>query len=84
MSNLVSKIETLFLQEPLEAICGASVVFLATIGNTLSAYNDVRSLADSAVNSALTKIVDSERRAKVLEVLPQVSGVLNSNFLFML
>ncbi|CAG8612612.1 6284_t:CDS:2, partial [Paraglomus brasilianum] len=40
---------------------------LATIGNTLSAYNDVRSLADSA----LTKIVDSERRAKVLEVLPQ-------------
>jgi hypothetical protein len=72
MSNLVSKIENVLLTGPLDAVCGASVVYLAMNGNNLDKYEDVRTLADSAVNSALTKITDMERRMKILEILAEL------------
>ncbi|CAH1765820.1 11411_t:CDS:2, partial [Entrophospora sp. SA101] len=46
-------------------------VYLAIEGNTLGEYNTIRNLADRAVNSALTKINDNDRKLKILEILPQ-------------
>ncbi|CAH1770187.1 5332_t:CDS:1, partial [Entrophospora sp. SA101] len=54
-----------------EAICGATVVYLTMEGTIIPPYNSIRDLADRVVNSALTKIENTERRTKVLEVLPQ-------------
>ncbi|CAB4394436.1 unnamed protein product [Rhizophagus irregularis] len=42
-------------------------------GNDLSNYEDVRTLADSAVNSALMKVTDMERRMKILEILAEMT-----------
>ena len=72
MSNLVTRVETLLLQESLDTLCGVSVVYLTIEDNTLPPYNDVREIVDRAVTSSLTKIKDFERRTKVLEILPQV------------
>ncbi|GES80988.1 hypothetical protein GLOIN_2v1632380 [Rhizophagus clarus] len=72
MSNLVSKIENVLLTGPLDAVCGANVVYLAMNGNNLGKYEDVRTLADNAVNSALMKVTDTERRMKVLEILAEL------------
>ncbi|CAJ0846963.1 7402_t:CDS:2 [Entrophospora sp. SA101] len=72
MSNLVSKIENLLLNGPLDAVCGANIVYLAMNGNHLGRYEDIRTLADRAVSSALTKITNTERRTKILEVLPEL------------
>lgn len=80
MSNLVSKIENILLNGPLDAVCGANVVYLAMNGNDLGNYEDVRTLADSAVNSALMKVTDMERRMKILEILAEVSDILIRNF----
>jgi hypothetical protein len=44
--------------------------------NNLGKYKDVRTLADSAVNSALTKVTDIERRMKILEILAEISDIL--------
>ena len=41
MSNLVAKIEALLLQESLDTLCGASVIYLTIENNTLLLYNDV-------------------------------------------
>ena len=68
MSNLVSKIENVLLTGPLDAVCGANVVYLAINGNNLGKYEDVRTLADNAVNSALMKVTDMEWRMKILEI----------------
>ena len=76
MSNLVSKIKNVLLTGPLDAVCGANVVYLAMNGNNLGKYEDVRTLADNAVNSALIKVTDTEWRMKVLEILAEVSDVL--------
>ena len=76
MSNLVSKIENVLLTGPLDAVCGANVVYLAMNGNNLGKYEDVRTLADNAVNSALMKVTDTEQKMKVLEILAEVSDVL--------
>ena len=76
MSNLVSKIENILLNGPLDAVCDANVVYLAMNGNDLGNYEDVRTLADNAVNSALMKVTDMERRMKILEILAEVSDIL--------
>ena len=74
MSNLlVAKIEALLLQEPLDTLCGATVVYLTIEDNTLPPYDKVREVVDRAVSSTLSKIDDIVRRTKVLEILPQVS-----------
>nr|CAG8608244.1 12493_t:CDS:2 [Entrophospora candida] len=75
MSNLVAKIVTFLLEEPLDAVCSASVVYLAMDNNTLGSYNDVKDLAECAVNSALGELNDSDsvRKERVSEILPQVS-----------
>jgi len=72
MSNLITKIETLLLQESLDTLCGASVIYLTIENNTLLLYNDVREIVNQAITSSLTKINDVERKTKVLEILPQV------------
>nr|CAG8646908.1 12663_t:CDS:2 [Entrophospora candida] len=72
MSNIVSQIKNLFLTGHLDAVCGANVVYLAMNGNNLDRYEDIRTLADHAVNSALMKITDTEQRTRVLEVLPEM------------
>jgi uncharacterized membrane-anchored protein YjiN (DUF445 family) len=72
MLNLITKVETLLLQESLDTLCGASVIYLTIENNTLLPYNDVREIVDRAVTSSLTKINDVERRTKILEILPQV------------
>ena len=76
MSNLVFKIKNILLNGSLDAICSANVVYLAMNGNDLGNYEDVRTLADNAVNSTLMKVTDTERRMKVLEILAEVSDVL--------
>ena len=45
-------------------------------GNDLGNYEDVRTLVDSAVNSALIKVTDMERKMKILEILAEVSDIL--------
>ncbi len=72
MLNLVTRVKTLLLQETLDTLCGASVVYLIIEDNILPPYNDVREIVDRAVTSFLMKIKDLERRTKVLEILPQV------------
>ncbi|CAB4430131.1 unnamed protein product [Rhizophagus irregularis] len=75
MSNLlVAKIEALLLQEPLDTLCGATVVYLTIEDNTLPPYDKVREIVDRAVSSTLSKIDDIVRRTKVLEILPQMEG----------
>ena len=46
MSNLVAKVEALLLQESLDTLCGASVIYLTIEDNTLPPYNDVREIVD--------------------------------------
>ena len=70
MSNLITKIETLLLQESLDTLCGASVIYLTIEDNTLLPYNDIREIVNRAITSSLTKINDIERKTKVLEILP--------------
>ncbi|CAG8821466.1 20475_t:CDS:2, partial [Racocetra persica] len=53
------------------AICGASVVYLAIDGNNVGSYEEVRSLANSAVDSVLEKIDDNNRKEQVLKVMPE-------------
>ena len=72
MSNLITKIKTLLLQELLDTLCGASVIYLTIEDNILLPYNNVREIVDRAITSSLTKINDVERKTKVLEILPQV------------
>ena len=72
MSNLVVKVKALLLQESLDTLCGASVIYLTIEDNTLPSYNDVREIVDRAVTLSLVKLTDLERRIKVLEILPQV------------
>ncbi|CAG8638846.1 5681_t:CDS:2 [Acaulospora morrowiae] len=74
MSNLVSQIENFLLSGPLDAICGASVVYLAMSDNNVDRYEEIRTLADHAVDLAIKKILDDERKVKVLEVLPQLKN----------
>jgi hypothetical protein len=73
MPSLVTKVETLLLQESLDTLCGASVVYLTIEDNVLPPYNKVREIVDRAVSSSLSKIEDLERKTKVLEILPQVA-----------
>jgi hypothetical protein len=73
MTNLVAKIETLFLDGTLDAICSATVIYLTRKGTTLLPLLQVKDLTECAVNSSLSKITNFERRMKVLEVLPQVN-----------
>ena len=67
MSNLVAKVEALLLQESLDTLCGASVIYLTIEDNTLPPYNDVREIVDRAVTSSLAKLTDLERKTKVLK-----------------
>ena len=73
MTSLVAKIETLFLDGTLDAICSATVIYLTRKGMTLLPLLQVKDLTERAVNSSLSKITNFERRMKVLEVLPQVN-----------
>src|SRR5581483_9466287 len=80
MSNLVSKIENILLNEPLDAVCDANVVYLAMNGNDLGNYEDIRTLVDSAMNFALMKVTDMEWKMKILEILAEVSDILIRKF----
>ncbi|RHZ66439.1 hypothetical protein Glove_307g52 [Diversispora epigaea] len=72
MTILISKIETLFLEGSLEAICFATIIYLTRKETTILPLKDIKDFAERAVNSSLDKITDFERRMKVLEVLTQV------------
>ena len=72
MSNLVVKVKALLLQESLDTLCGASVIYLTIEDNTLSPYNDVWEIVNWAVTLSLMKLTNLEWRTKVLEILPQV------------
>ncbi|RHZ47830.1 hypothetical protein Glove_566g52 [Diversispora epigaea] len=71
MSILISKIETLFLEGFLEAICFATIIYLTRKRTTILPLNDIKGFSECAVNASLKKITDFERRMKVLEVLTQ-------------
>ncbi|RHZ69656.1 hypothetical protein Glove_281g9 [Diversispora epigaea] len=71
MTILISKIEALFLEGSLEAICFATIIYLTRKGTTILPLKDIKDFAERAVNSSLDKITDFERRMKVLEVLTQ-------------
>ncbi|CAG8577818.1 10796_t:CDS:2 [Ambispora gerdemannii] len=72
MAHLVSKIEALLLEEPLDSLCGALAVYLVIENNILPSFDYVRGVIDRAVNSSLLKIETIERKTKVLEMLSQV------------
>jgi len=72
MPNLVVKIEALLLQESLNTLCRATVVYLIIEDNILPPYNKVQEIVNWAANSFLFKIDDLGRKTKVLEILPQV------------
>jgi hypothetical protein len=80
MFNLVSKIENVLLTEPLDAVCSMNVVYLTMNSNNLGKYEDVKTLADSAMNSALTKVTDIKWRIKILKILAEVNDVLIIKF----
>ncbi|KAF0446496.1 hypothetical protein F8M41_002904 [Gigaspora margarita] len=61
-----------FLSGPLDAICGTSVVYLAMGGNNVGSYEEVKNLANSAINSALKKIVDNDRKEQVSKDMPEM------------
>ena len=86
MAHLVSKIETLLLEESLDSLCGASAVYLAIENNILPSFDYVRGVIDHAVNSSLLKIDDVERKTKVFEVLSQVgkNQILRYQYLMMI
>ena len=46
LNLLVAKIEALLLQEPLDTLCGATVVYLTIEENTLPPYDKVRKIVD--------------------------------------
>ncbi|RHZ69233.1 hypothetical protein Glove_286g22 [Diversispora epigaea] len=71
MTILISKIETLFLEGSLEAICFATIIYLTRKGTTILPLKNIKDFTERAVNSSLDKITDFERRMKVLEVLTQ-------------
>ena len=73
MTHLISKIEALLLEEPLDSLCGASAVYLTIENDILPSLENIRVIVDRAVNSSLLKIGENERKIKVLEVLSQVS-----------
>ena len=73
MTNLVAKIETLFLDGTLDAICSATIIYLTRKGTTLLPLLQVKDLTECVVNSSLSKITNFERKMKVLEVLSQVN-----------
>ncbi|CAH1759350.1 11996_t:CDS:2, partial [Entrophospora sp. SA101] len=56
----------------LDAICSATVVYLAMVDNSLGVYEDVRDLAGRAVEEALKIVDDSDRREKILNILPEM------------
>jgi len=72
MSNLVTKVEALLLQESFDTLCEASVVYLTIENNILPPYDKVWEIVDQAVSSSLAKLTDLGRRTKVLEILPQI------------
>ena len=74
MANLVVKIESLLLEGSFDAICSATVIYHTMNKNNLPLYEHVRGIVERAVRSSLTKIEDSERKLKVLEILPEVSN----------
>ncbi|CAG8552578.1 3371_t:CDS:2, partial [Scutellospora calospora] len=76
MSTQLSRIVKLLTEEPLDAICSESVVYLAMVDNTLGEYEDVRELADRAVKKALEGISNSDRRDRVSMILPQKSDIV--------
>ncbi len=69
------KIETLFLNRTLDAICSATVIYLTRKETTLLPLLQVKDLTERAVNSSLSKINNFERRMKVLEGLSQVNTI---------
>ncbi|RHZ69783.1 hypothetical protein Glove_278g37 [Diversispora epigaea] len=71
MIILISKIETLFLEGSLEAICFATIIYLTRKETTMLPLKDIKDFAEHVVNSSLDKITDFERRMKVLKVLTQ-------------
>ncbi|RHZ89334.1 hypothetical protein Glove_16g109 [Diversispora epigaea] len=68
MSILISKIETLFLEGSLEAICFATIIYLTRKGTTILSLNEIKGFTEHTVNASLEKISDFERRMKVLEM----------------
>ncbi|CAG8575266.1 1880_t:CDS:2, partial [Paraglomus brasilianum] len=67
--STIARINTLLLEGPIDAICSATVVYLTMENGNIPPYDVVKDLAHRAVNSALTKIDDDERKAMISEVL---------------
>ncbi|RHZ48169.1 hypothetical protein Glove_557g24 [Diversispora epigaea] len=74
MIHLISKIEALLLEEPLDSLCSASAVYLTIENDILPSLENIRVIVDRAVNSSLLKIGENERKTKVLEVLSQTES----------
>src|SRR5437764_829041 len=62
LAHLVSKIEALLLEEPLDRLCGASAVCLLIENSILPSFDYVRGVIDRAVNLSLLKIEAIERK----------------------
>ncbi|CAG8835737.1 42804_t:CDS:2, partial [Gigaspora margarita] len=41
-------------------------------GNNVGSYEEVKNLANSAINSVLKKIVDNDRKEQVSKVMPEI------------
>ncbi|CAG8458172.1 13657_t:CDS:2 [Dentiscutata heterogama] len=78
MSSQFSRIVKLLLEESLDAICSASVVYLAMVDNILDEYEDVRYLAERVVKKALKEINNSNRREKIEENLEALNSKLGA------
>ena len=72
MTHLVSKIEALLLEEPLDSLCGASAVYLAIENNNLPPFEYVRGVIARGVNSSLLKIESNEQKQKYWKCYPRL------------
>ncbi|CAG8851402.1 36907_t:CDS:2, partial [Gigaspora margarita] len=48
------------------------VVYLVMGGNNVGSYEEVKNLANSAINSVLKKIVDNDQKEQVSKVIPEI------------
>lgn len=72
MSNLKARVKKLFLTGDLDAICGASIVYLAMGSNNMRSYEDVKNLAEQVKNSVWATLDNNDRKMKVSEALEEM------------
>ncbi|CAH1766572.1 2778_t:CDS:2 [Entrophospora sp. SA101] len=76
--DFVAEIESFLLEAPLDAICSGSIFYLTMNGDEVAEYNTIRNSTERAVRSASQKIVNKERKEKVVNILLEMESGYNT------